>query len=167
MHHHHHLPSRDVHAEHSIPTLICSCTSQTEKVKNRELKNKEVFGEVDCPDTLRNSTVGFFWWCSPVFCLPGAAQHFTAPGPPRPTFSAGALTASTVPMLNMPFACHLPSIIVSPVALPYLVNKACSSCLFPYWFTIPCMGKGVNAVKGKHLLGDHSSFLKVHFILTR
>lgn len=164
MHHHLHLPPRDRHAEHSVPTLICSCTSQTEKVKNRELKNKEIFGKVDCPGALRNSTAGVFWWC--FFCVLLVWSHPTlqptAPGPPRPTFSAGTLTASTLPMLNMPFACHLPS-----VALPYLVNKAYLSCLCPYWFTIPCMGKGVNAVKGKHLLGDLSYFLKVHFILTR
>lgn len=78
MHHHHHRQPHDGHTEHSAPTFICSCTSQTEKVKNREPKNKEIFGKADCPGTLRNGIVGFFWWCFSVFCLSGATQHHNA-----------------------------------------------------------------------------------------
>lgn len=45
----------------------------------------------------------------------------------------------------------------SPLLPPlYLINTAHSSWLFPYRSTIPCMGKGINAVKGRHLLGDFS-----------
>lgn len=45
----------------------------------------------------------------------------------------------------------------SPLLPPlYLINAARSSWLFPYRSTVSCMGKGVNAVKGRHLLRDFS-----------
>lgn len=133
MHHHHHLQPHDGHTEHSAPTFICSCTSQTKKVKNREPKNKEIFGKADCPGTLRMVLWGSFGGVFLYFaCLepPNTATHSTR------TFMAHIqrrhLAASTLPMLSTPFACHLPSVIIFPVALPYLVNKAYPSCLFPY-----------------------------------
>lgn len=90
-----------------------------------------------------------------------------SPGPPR-SIEALWLPIDGLCSAHPSIATCLPS--SSPLLPPfYLINAAHSSWLFPYRSTIPCKGKGVNAVKGRHLLGDFSllCFLRESFVPTR